>query len=142
MRISSGFKSFHDSSIGSDHSTSTNPGALPRAEVQRGATQAAAQTADCHPTGDSSIHRTEAELHVLHSNLRLMERFMREHPAQASSIRPQYESQRQLYNNLHAAYRQRTGHDFNPNCAGGTMDTRVRPWTAPTQARSSRDYVI
>lgn len=113
-----------------------------RARSRSESTRQAAATNECHPNGDTSLRRTEAELHVLHSNLQKMERFMRDHPAQAASVRAQYESQRSLYNPIHTAYRQRTGHDFDPRCAGGTVDTRARPWSPPQIQKPRRDYVI
>jgi hypothetical protein len=106
------------------------------------ASQSVGAASQCHPNADGGLRRLEAELHVLHNNLSRMEQFMRQHPAQAASVRPLYDSQRALYNQFHAAYRQRTGHDFDPHCAGAPVDTRVQPWNPPGVNRSGRDYVV
>jgi hypothetical protein len=71
-----------------------------------------------------------------------MEQFMRDNPSQAASVRPQYESQRLLFQQVHTAYRARTGHDFDPRCAGPTTDARVPQWRQPQNDRNSRDYVV
>jgi hypothetical protein len=117
-----------------------NRGAPPPPRTDAGRTASAGH--HCHRDGDFPTRRIEADLRVMHENLRPMERFMLDNPSRAASVRPQYESQRSLFQQVHSAYRARTGHDFDPRCAGATTDARVPRWTPPHDDRNSRDYVV
>ncbi len=100
-------------------------------------------TSACHPRGDTSIRRLEADLNVLHRNIERMQQFVAQNPGRADEVRSTLASQRELFRSLHAAYKQRTGHDFDPRCAGDTRESRIPGWSPPSSRKeTSCDYTI
>lgn len=123
--------------IADDQATVRSPNEKPDATRRTSATNA------CHPRGDTSIRRLEADLNVLHRNIERMQQFVSQNPGRAEEVRSTLASQRELFRSLHAAYKQRTGHDFDPRCAGDTRESRISGWTPPASHKeTSRDYTI
>ena len=96
-----------------------------------------------HRRGDTSIRRLEADLNVLQRNIERMQRFVAQNPGRAEEVRSTRASQRALFRSLHAAYKQRTGHHFDPRCAGDTRESRVAGWSPPSSRKeTSSGYAI
>lgn len=96
----------------------------------------------CHNGGDGSTRQLEADFHVLHHNLARIESFIARNHGRAAEVQVTLNSQRALFQSLHQVYRQRTGHDFDPRCAGDQRRARVPEWTPPNAQESRRDYTI